>query len=123
MKELRDARRHLEQVGWAGPKLEPFCAARGPGVRLNAVRTNLSEPLWLDTGWFQTLNPNVEGLERLSVEGALQLAGDDGAGWAALEQAVGTELREWLKDPKRTAGDVLRVFTTAVLRSNREKRT
>lgn len=122
MNELRAARRLLEKCGWAGPRLEPFCAARGPGVRMNAVRQNPMEPLWLDTGWFQTLNPHVEGLERLSVEGALELAGAGPEAFEALERVVGEDLRLWLKQPSRTAEDVLRVFTTALFRS-REKRT
>lgn len=117
---LRKARRLLERTGWVGPAMEPFCRAHGPGVQLNANYENTSQQVVLHRDTHQTLDVDLEGLDLLSVQGALQLAGAYPEGWAALERIVGEDLQQWLQEPKRTAGDVLRVFTTAILRSARE---
>lgn len=119
--ELLDARK-LVAGGWSGPALEPFALARGPGRALNAnFGKTPMEPMWLPTSTYQTLNANAEGLEQYSVLVACWAAGAD---FELLERASGQEsFQAWLQEPTRRLEDVLRVFTTAALRSDREKRT
>lgn len=123
---LLGARRLLATVGWVGPRHEPFCITREPGLRLNAAfgpGCSESESMLLHANWHHTLDVNSEGLALFSVHGALLASGAYPEGWELLERVIGTELQAWLKDSKRTSAEVLRLFTTAVLRSAREKRT
>lgn len=121
---LLAARKLLWQEGWVGPAGEPFSLARGPGVRLNVAygtEGNI-EPLWLPTRWFHTLTPELqEVVLRYSVHGACACAGADFDELARVHSDV--DFQAWLQLPGRRLEDVLRVFTTAALRSTREKRT
>lgn len=122
--ELLDARKLLELDGWVGPALEPFSTVRGPGMQLNErYGTEGDErPLWLERSTFHTLNPQLEEVVlAYSVRGACLCAGAD---FGELERVHGDEdFQAWLQVPGRRLKDVLRVFTTAAMRSPREKRT
>jgi hypothetical protein len=117
------AARDLVAGGWSGPAVEPFCVARGSGVRINGdFASSEMEPLWLHSGSFWTLDPHHEGLELYSVSCACLAAGAD---FNVLERAFSRveDFQAWLEQPQRTIDEVLRVFTTALLRSRRENRT
>lgn len=124
---LARARRLLQEHGWVGPSVEPFCIVRGPGVRMNAgywEPYNI-DPLWLPATTHGTLDPRpYEVVEKFSVFGACLEARAD---FTELEQsfvqtAEFEDLTWWLERPERREEEVLRLFTSAVLRSKREKR-
>jgi hypothetical protein len=130
-RELLGAKKLIERNGWSGPEFEPYCLR----TETDGHGQKTSVRCW---EW-------DEGLESFSVLGALIEARAYPEGWHALEAVVApahhswwngaptpaelvvfckaavdeVPLEQWLKDPNRTREDVLRVFTTAVLRSGR----
>lgn len=115
---LKAARDLLARVGWVGHKLEPFCVARAPGVRLNPLYGTESDfrPLWLAATWVQTLNAKHQELMRYSVRGACEVFGAD---FEQLELAHGADVQQWLQQPARTKDDVLSLFVEAIKRSKK----
>lgn len=147
IQQLKRARQALA-TGWVGPKLEPWCRdERGRRVHFadEAVHTySVFGALQLGG----ELGPALELLGRVVSPGVAafhdfcagftveQLRGiewDEPETFEALEaqwwqlqvRAAGEfmSFTGWLCQATRTAEDVLRVFTTAALRSAREKRT
>lgn len=119
---LKKVRHLLKVVGWVGPAIEPWCLSRGPGVRFNPDSPDHPfQGVWLPTQRYFTLDVQDEGLERYSVRGACIAAGAD---FDDLAQTFAPDdLQQWLQQPGRRPEDVLRVLTSAVLRSPRESRT
>jgi hypothetical protein len=149
IRELKQARRHLERSGWVGPALEPWCRdSRGRPVHHSdeGVQTfSCSGALQLagaDVGEaFELLgrivSPSLATLRafeaKYSFEELLDLLHEDErprpcyleleAEWFALhERAVGDFLTfgGWLVQDHRKPKDVLRAFSAAVTRSARE---
>lgn len=143
--QLLSARRLLEKCGWVGPKLEPWCRdSRGravhhtdEGVQTFSCGGALQlygefEPAWAYLG--RVTSPELARLEDFVAQyshediSALEpgefLVAD--WKWRQLAYAAGGSYLNfggWLCQLDRTREELLRVFTTAVLRSTREKCT
>lgn len=133
--ELRAARRLLEQCGWVGPAGEPLCRTAGgspcseseEGVAKLSVFGALQLSGAYPEGWRAleaVVAPAQAELDRFLAGVDLERVDEARVReFHRLCRAAAGEphLQAWLQVPKRTAEDVLRVFTTAVLRSPREK--
>lgn len=140
--QLLSARRLLERNGWVGPQLEPWCRdERGravhhgdEGVHTFSVCGALQvhgalEPAWELLG--RVVSPELARLEdlvgRYTCDELLALPVIEYAElnwtWRQLQFAAGgtyLSFGGWLCQLDRTREDLLRVFTTAILRSARE---
>lgn len=131
--ELKRARELIDENGWSGPALEPYCVIRGAGVLLNPfVRVKTEDdplaqrPMWLPTKNFHAVDPRRhEVVESFSVLGALLQVG---LGFIEpfdiFEQIVrpANGLDTWLQASSTRQFQVLDMFAEAIGRSKREAR-
>lgn len=149
IKELKAAKKLLLKCGWVGPQLEPWCRdRRGRPVHHTdeAVQTfSCTGALQLAGAPLEpalellgrVVSPALAQLRELESRYTLDELLDlllederrrpcflelDAEWWALQHRAVGEFLSfgGWLVQRDRTRDDVLRVFSTAVLRSSRE---
>lgn len=140
--QLLGARRLISKCGWVGPLLEPWCrdSRRRPvhhtdeGVQTFSLSGALQLYGGLDAAWEllgRIVSPELARLEehvgRYSLDELHALEPEDygplDAKWWQLQASAGGEYLSfggWLVQPNRTREDVLRVLTSACLRSARE---
>lgn len=130
--ELKKARSALALNGWVGPSHEPFCLdANGDKViftdeaahTLSVFGALAAEGVAAEAFAIlhRIVSPNAARAEEAQERG--DLAGAFAATGRASIESESWSFDAWLQASHRTAGDVLRVLTTAIQRSKKTGRT